>query len=84
MCHKKKQLKFENYKTWLEATQIENKINHLEKNKIDKDRIKKSPKEFIKKNQLILKHNKDLKVKSMMFTEKANENALSSNDDKRM
>ena len=54
-CVIKKKLKFENYKNWLEATQLENKINHLEKNKIDKDRIKKSPKEFIRKNQLILK-----------------------------
>ena len=35
MCHKKT-LKFENYKNCLEATQIENKINYLEKkNKID-------------------------------------------------
>ena len=27
----KRKLKFENYKSYLEATQIENKINHLEK-----------------------------------------------------
>ena len=31
----KKKLKFENYKNCLEATQLENKINHLEKNQID-------------------------------------------------
>ena len=29
--------KFENYKSCLEATQLENKINHLEKIQIDKD-----------------------------------------------
>ena len=28
----KRKLKFENYKNCLEATQLENKINHLEKN----------------------------------------------------
>ena len=33
----KKTLKFQNYKNCLEATQIENEINHLEKNKIDVD-----------------------------------------------
>ena len=43
MCHKKK-LKFEDYKNHLEATQLENKINHLGKNKIDMDNIK----DFIK------------------------------------
>ena len=30
VCHKKK-IKFENYKNCLEATQLEKKINHLEK-----------------------------------------------------
>ena len=33
--------KFKNYKNCLEATQLKNKINHLEKNKIDIDRLKK-------------------------------------------
>ena len=33
--------KFENYKSCLEATQLENKINHLEKIQIDKDSTKK-------------------------------------------
>ena len=31
----KRKLKFENYKTCLEATQLENKIHHLQKNEID-------------------------------------------------
>ena len=35
---------FENYKNCLEATQLESKTNHLEKNKID---IVKNHKEFI-------------------------------------
>ena len=33
----KRKLKFENYKNCLETTQLENKINHLEKNQIDID-----------------------------------------------
>ena len=31
MCAIKRKLKFENYKNHLEATQLENKINHLKK-----------------------------------------------------
>ena len=45
----KRKLKFENYKNCLEATQLGNKINHLEKNKIDRDNLKKDHKELIKK-----------------------------------
>ena len=37
----KRKLKFENYKNCLEATQLENKTNHLEKNQIDIDSLKK-------------------------------------------
>ena len=37
-----KKLKFENYNNCLEATQLENKINHLEKNEIDTYNIKKT------------------------------------------
>ena len=36
-------------KTCLEADQVENKINHLEKNKIDVDSLKEDQ-EFIKNN----------------------------------
>ena len=36
-----KQLRFENYKNYLEATQLAKKINYLEKNKIDIDSLKK-------------------------------------------
>ena len=46
-CVIKIKLKFENYKNCLEATQLENKINYLETNKIDIDSIK----EFIKNNK---------------------------------
>ena len=36
-CVTKRKLKFENYKSCLEAIQLENKINHLEKSTIDTD-----------------------------------------------
>ena len=39
-CVIKRKLKLEDYKNCLEATQIENKINHLEKNKIDMNSLK--------------------------------------------
>ena len=50
-CVIKRKLRFENYKNCLEATELENKINHLERNKIDINSIK----EFIKNNKSILK-----------------------------
>ena len=58
MCHKKK-LKFDNYKNCLEATQLENKINHLVKNKIKIDSFfcyKSKHKEFIKKEYVNIKN----------------------------
>ena len=42
----------------LETTQIENKINHLEKSKFNVDSLKEDQKEFIRNNQLILKKGK--------------------------
>ena len=45
----KSNLKFEDYKHCLEATQLENKINHLLKNKLTADDLWENPKEFIKK-----------------------------------
>ena len=46
-CVIKRKLKFEDYKNCLEATQLENKINHLDKNKIEVDSLKNDHKEFI-------------------------------------
>ena len=50
-CDIKRKLKFENYKKCLEATQLDNKINYLQKIEIIKDSIRKVHKEFIKKNK---------------------------------
>ena len=80
-CVIKRKLKFEDYKNCLEAAQIENKINHLEKNKMDVDSLK----EFIKNNNLMLETQQRFKSeRHNVFTEEINKIALSSNDDKRM
>ena len=50
----KNNLKFEDYKHCLEATELENKINHLLKNKLTADDLWENLKEFIKKHKLIL------------------------------
>ena len=84
MCHKKKtqNCKLEDC---LEATQLENKINYIEKYEIDIDSIKENHKEFIKNNKSILKIQQRFKSESNnVFTEEINKIALSSNDDKRM
>ena len=62
-----RKLKFQDYKNCLEAAQTENKIIHLEKNKIDVDSLEEDKKEFIRNNKLILKTSKYLEVKSIMF-----------------
>ena len=54
-CVIKRKLKVENYNNCLEATQLENKINNLEINKLDIDSIKENHKEFIKSKKSILK-----------------------------
>ena len=41
MCVIKRKLDFENYKNCLEAAKIVNRINNLEKHKIDVDSLKK-------------------------------------------
>ena len=63
----KRILKFGNYKNSLEAIQLESKINHLEKNQVDIDSIKKIIENSLKKSRLILQSKKDLKVKGIMF-----------------
>ena len=77
-CIIKRKPKFEDYKNCLEAAQVENKVNHLEKNKFYVD----SPKEFIKNNRLMLKTQQRFKSeRHNVFTEETNKIALSSNDD---
>ena len=76
-CVMKRKLKFENYKNCLEASQIENKINNLGKNKMDTDSII----EFIKNNKSILKIKQRFKSgRHDVFTKEINNISLSSND----
>ena len=64
---------FVNHKNCLEATQLDNKINYLEKNEINLDSLKKDHKEFIKKNKLILKtHQRFKRERHNVFTEEIN------------
>ena len=70
-CVIKRKIKFENYKKCLEATQLENKIKYLEKNKIDIASIKENHKEFIKDNKSILQIQQRFKTeRHNVFTEK--------------
>ena len=68
MCVIERKIKFENYKKCLEATQPENKINYLEKNKVHIDNITGNNEEFIKRINQYLKYSKSLKVKDTMFS----------------
>ena len=79
---RKRKHKFKNYKTFLEATQLDNKIKHLQ---IHIDNLKANYEEFIKTNKSMIKTQKIFKSeKHNAFTKKFNKIALSSNDDKRM
>ena len=81
----KRKPKFEDCKNCFEATQLENKMKYLEKNKIDKESLEKDHKGFLKNTKLILRTQQRFKTERYnVFTEEINKIALSSNDDKRM
>ena len=78
----KRKLKFQDFTNCLEAAQIENKINHLEQNKIA-DNLKEDKKEFMKNSKLILKTQKRfISGIHNAFTEEINKITLTSNDNK--
>ena len=78
MCLKRT-LKLEDYKHCLEATPLENKINHLGKDNLNVDDFQENYKEFIKNNKLILKTKQRFRnEKHNAFTEEINKIALSS------
>ena len=80
-CVIKRKIKFEGHKNCLQAAQIENKIDHLEKNRTDL--LKEDHQKFIKNNKLILKTQQRFKSENYnVFTKETNRIALSSNDDK--
>ena len=76
-----KKIKFENYENCLEATQPDNKIKYIERNKINIDSFE----EFIRNNKSILKTQQRFKIgRHNVFAEEINKIALSSNDDERI
>ena len=84
-CVIKIKLKIENYKNCVEATQLKNKTNHLEKNQVDTDSLNKNHKEFIRNNKSILKTQQRPKSERCnAFTEEIKKITLSSSDDERM
>ena len=75
----------DSYKSYLEATQLENKINHIGKNKTDTETIKENHKEFMKSNKSIIKIQQTFKSERYnVFIECFNNIDLSSNNDERM
>ena len=74
----KRKLKFQDYKNCLEAVQIDNKKNHLEKNKFDID----SPTEFIRNNKLVLKIQRFKSESHKVLIEEIKKIALRFYDDK--
>ena len=80
----KRNLNFRDYKKYLKASQIKNRINYLEKKKIDINFLEEDKKELLK-NKLTLKTEQRFKSeRHKVFTDEINKIALSSNDDKRM
>ena len=72
----------------MEATQLDDKISYLEKNKVSIDRFfsyKRKHKEIIKNNKVILQTQQRFRSeRHNVFTEEIDKIALSSNDDKRI
>ena len=79
VCHKKNN-EISRLQSCLKVTQLENKMNHLERKEVDVDH-----KEFIKNNKLILTTKTVCKsLRYNVFIEEVNEIALRSNDNTRM
>ena len=83
-CFIKRKLKSQDYRNYLEVSEIERKTNHLEKNKINVDSLK-DQKEFIKNNKLILKTQQIFKSeRHNVFTGEISKIASSSNGNKKI
>ena len=66
----KRKLKFEDYNNYSEATELENKIHQLEKNKFVMDSIRKNYKEFIKNKKIILKFKQRFRSEKYVLLDK--------------
>ena len=75
-CIIKSKFKFENYKSCLDASQLDNKIKYIEEHKIIKDILKKNHEEFIRNHKSILKTQQIFKSEGHnVFTEGINNTA---------
>ena len=83
MCYKKKILILR-LKNFLEAFQLENKINQLEKNKVNADNLRENHKGFIKSKKLILKSLKRFSSENYNAFAEEVKMALSGNSDKKI
>ena len=54
-CVIKRKLKFDDYKHFLEATELENRINHLQQNNLDNNNLRKIMKNSLKNKKIMLK-----------------------------
>ena len=63
---------------------MENKINHIEKNKTEEDSLKEYKKQLIKNDKLLKTQQVFKSERQNVSTEEIDEIVLSSNDDKRM
>ena len=63
---------------------MENKINHIEKNKTEEDSLKEYKKQFIKNDKLLKTQQIFKSERQNVSTEEIDKIVLSSNDDKRM
>ena len=54
-CVIKRKLKFDDYKHFLEATELENRINHLQQNNLGNNNLRKIMKNSLKNKKIILK-----------------------------
>ena len=72
-CITRRKLKIKNHKNYLEKTQLDNKIKHLEKNKMNIDSLKRNHKKFMKNNKLILQTQQSFNSERYnVFTEEIN------------
>ena len=69
----KRKGRFENYTNCVKTTQLENKIDYIEKCKTDVDSVKENHKEIIKNNKSTLKTQQKFKSeRHNVFTEEIN------------
>ena len=83
-CFIKRKLKFENYENCLNNNSTQEQINHLEKNKIDIDSIKKNHEKVIRNNKVLQTQQRFKSERQNVFTKEINKITLGSNDDKIM